>query len=186
MKSINLLLFTLITLGGLAPHRSEANVVSLKPEEIYLADTKKTRFFVQEGLVVGGDHSINDVVVKQVRHARKKGYERIVIDLVGNRNGEPTAIKRPPYYQMEVSPTMSRLVFTLWGNPKLQFDSRQIVQSFKRSDLVKTVQLFPVLDDDRWTFSLDMKRNAAVEIFELSNPVRIIVDLTRAGKRSKK
>jgi hypothetical protein len=94
-------------------------LADLRPEKIHTADAKKNQFYIRDGLIVGGDKAIDEVVVKEIRRATNPGYERIVIDLEGNRGGEPVAIQRPPYFQVSVTPDEKRLVFTLWGKPKL-------------------------------------------------------------------
>lgn len=155
----------------------DAALKGLKPDDVYLSGPKKTNVYVRDGLYVGGDRSIKDVVVLGVRLGKKQGYERVVLDLEGTTNGEPSALPRPPYYQLEVSPTMKRLVMTVWGDPKLEFDARAVFRNFKKSKAVDQVRLYPQLDSDRWTFALNLKEGYSAEVFELSNPVRVIVDI---------
>ena len=150
---------------------------SLNSEQVYMAASTKKNHYIQDGLVIGGDRAISDVIVLDIRHAKNREFERIVIDLEGNRQGEPAAIERPPYYQVAITPDMNRLVFTIWGNPKLAFDARRVLKAFHKSGLIQTVQLLPVLEKDRWNFILELRKRRPVEIFELSNPVRLIVDL---------
>lgn len=150
---------------------------ALKPEKIHLADARKTKFYLKDGLVVGGDRAINDVVVKDIRRALNPGFERIVIDLSGNKNGESVAIPRPPYFQVAVTPDEKRLTFTVWGKPKLAFDAKKILQAFKKSPVVSSVELYPRVEDESWTFVMAIKGGKPVEVFELSNPVRVIVDV---------
>lgn len=153
----------------------------LRPDRVHVADAKKNGAYTRDGMITGGDSAVNEVVVKDIRRAVNPGYERIVIDLEGSRNGEPLAISRPPYYQVSVTPDERRLVFTVWGKPKLAFDSKKVVDAFRRSAVVKSVSLYPVMDADAWTFSAELRGENPVEVFELSNPVRIIVDV-RTGK----
>src|SRR5262249_42795512 len=119
---------------------------------------------------------------KNIRRAPNTGFERWVIDLEGNRSGEPVAIQRPPYFQVAVTPDEKRLVFTIWGKPRLEFDSKKVVTALHRSPLVQDIELFPRIEDERWTFSVDLKAGRPVEVFELSNPVRIIVDIKTASQ----
>ncbi|OFZ72925.1 MAG: hypothetical protein A3K03_02610 [Bdellovibrionales bacterium RIFOXYD1_FULL_44_7] len=153
---------------------AEANITA---DKVHTVDTKKTNAYIDDGLFVGGDQAVDDVIVRGVRRAPNPGYERIVIDLEGNRNGEPLAIPRPPFYQVAVTPEEKRIVFTIWGKPKLDFDSRKVVALFKKSKIVKNIQLFPRLDEDTWIMVLELKGSTPVEVFELTNPVRIISDI---------
>ena len=150
---------------------------SIRQDKIRVAELKKTEAYVYDGLIVGGDKAISDVVVKDIRRAENGAFERVVLDIVGTRQGEAPAIQRPPYYQIAVSPDEKRLVFTVFGRPRLEFDATKVKAAFKKSRMVSNVLLYPRLDDDSWTFAFELKNGRAVEAFELSNPVRIIVDI---------
>ncbi len=167
-----------------APSQASPPLLSsnLKMEEIHVADSKKTKSQIKTGLVIGGDRAINHVLVKDIRFSSQPGFERIVIDLEGNQNGESAAIPRPPYYQVEVSPDQSRIGVSIWGQPKLAFDPKKVAAVFKKSVLLKPITLLPRIEDDVWTFGVPLKTESTIEVFELSQPVRIIVDITK--KRS--
>lgn len=150
---------------------------AIRPENVRIADTKKNQTYLKDGLIVGGDGLINDVTIKEIRWASNHGYERIVIDLEGNRNGEPVAIQRPPYYQVAVNPDEKRLIFSISGKNKLNFDPKKVISAFKRSSLIQRVVLLPLLEGVPWTFVLELKEELAVEAFELAQPVRVILDI---------
>lgn len=152
-------------------------LADLKPEKIHIAEAKKTGFYIQDGLFTGGDKTIQDSVVRDIRRGPNKGFERVVIELSGNAGGENQTLQRPPYYQVAVSPEESRLAFTIWGNPKVDFDTKQMVAKFKSSAVIQNVSLYPKLEKENWTFVFEMKPGHSVEVFELSNPARIIVDI---------
>jgi hypothetical protein len=155
----------------------------LRPEKVYLADLKKTKNYVKDGLITGGDQAINEFVIKDIRRAPNTGFERIVIDLEGNRNGDSVAIARPPYFQVAVTPDEKRLVFTLFGRPSLDIDAKRVLSSFKKSAVIEKLNLFPLLDETSWTFAFELKGGHPVEIFELSKPTRIIVDIQNGKSR---
>jgi hypothetical protein len=149
----------------------------LKPDKIHVAEGKKSQFYIRDGLVVGGDKAIDQVVVRDIRRAANSGFERIVVDLEGLNNGETVGIPRPPYYQIAVSPDERRLVMTLWGRPKLAFDSKKVIAAFKKSVVVQNVVLLPTLEENTWTFAFELKKGQPVEVFELTNPTRVIIDV---------
>lgn len=165
----------LLSLSGMA-------MTELKPENFHVAETKKTQFYIKDGMVVGGDQAIEEVTVKDIRRASNRGFERIVIDLIGNRNGEPAGIPRPPYFQVAVTPDERRLVVTVYGKPKLAFNAQRVIAAFKKSPNIKSVQLLPRLEDDSWTFVLETKSGNAVEVFELAQPSRVILDVQTARR----
>jgi len=154
----------------------------LRPDRVHVADSKKNQSYIHDGLITGGDKAIDEVVVKDIRRATNTGYERIVIDLEGTKNGEPAAIQRPPFYQVSVTPDEKRIVFTIWGKPRLSFDSRHVVNAFKKSAVIENVELLPRIEENTWSFVFQLRGDNPVEVFELSNPVRIIVDIKRDFK----
>ena len=156
---------------------SASALADLRPEKVYIAENRKTQTYIKDGLIVGGDQAIQDVVVKDIRRAKNPLFERIVVDLEGNQAGEPSAIQRPPYYQVAVTPDEKRLVFTVYGKPKLSLDAKKVNSEFKHSEWVQGIQLYPKIEKDSWTFALDMKSGQAVEVFELADPVRVIIDI---------
>lgn len=169
-------LIRLVAMGVITATSAHA-VADLRPDRVHVADEKKNLAYIRDGLIIGGDQAVNEYVVKDIRRAANSGFERIVVDLEGNRNGEPMAISRAPYFQVAVSPDEKRLVLSIYGRPKLAFDSGRVLRSFQKSKVVQKVVLLPKLEDDVWTFVMELKHGAPVEIFELSSPVRLILDL---------
>ena len=150
----------------------------IQPDKVYVADSKKTGSYKKDGIITGGDRMINDVIVRDIRRAPNKGFERIVIDLAGTRDGEPVPVARPPYYQLALQPEQNRVIVSIWGNPRLDFDSEKVRKALKKSQLITHVDLFPgKLEQNLWTFALNLKPNAQIEAFELSQPVRLIIDI---------
>jgi len=142
-----------------------------------MAQGRKTGNYVQDGLVTGGDQAINDVVVKDIRRAVNPGFERMVIDIQGTKSGEEAAIARPPYYQISVNPDENRLIITIWGKPRLELHSKKIMTEMKKSSVIQSLELLPPMDANSWTFVANLKAKHPVEVFELVNPVRVIVDI---------
>jgi hypothetical protein len=172
--------FRILTLIGLLPLTALGSVNRLQAEKVVQVQAKKTGQYLRDGMFVGGDRSIDDVVVMEIRYASNPaGYERIVLDLEANRSGEPTAISRPPYYQVSASPELKRIEISVFGKPKLGFDPKKVHRAFKKSSLIERVELLPPVERDRWTFVLNLAQDASVEVFELGNPVRVIVDLKK-------
>lgn len=158
---------------------TSAAYADLKPEKVHVADAKKNKSYVKDGLVVGGDRSITDVIVRDIRHSNNGGFERVVIDMQGTLKGETVAIPRPPYFQLAVAQDERRLVVTVWGHPSLQFDSRKVVAAFRKSGVIQNIQLYPKLETDSWTFAFELKSNFMIETFELTKPTRVILDIQK-------
>jgi hypothetical protein len=157
----------------------------IRPEKVYVAENRKTQTYIKDGLISGGDSAIQDVVIKDIRRAKNPLFDRIVIDLEGNQNGEPAAIPRPPYYQVAVTPDEHRMLVTIWGHPKLAFDAKKVSSHFKSSSTISSIEMLPKIEEDSWTFALQIKPGESVEVFELNDPVRIIID-TRGDIHAKR
>jgi len=152
----------------------------IRPEKIRTADGKKTQSYLQDGMVVGGDRAISDAIVRDIRRAANPaGFERIVVDLQGSSNGEIVAIPRPPFFQTAINADEKRIIITIYGHPKLSFDAKKVLAAFSKSPVVSSVLFYPVLEEDAWTFVLELKEAFPVEVFELTHPVRIILDVKR-------
>ena len=173
------------TLAIVSVFDSAAAISAIKPDQVYVADAKKNKSYVGNGVIVGGDWAIDDFTVSGIRRAPNVGYERVVIDLAGNRGGEPAAMDRPPYYHVAISPESKRIVVTIMGKPRLGFDPAKVSAAFKKSGLVSKVELLPLVERDRCSFVMNLKRAGSVEVFELNKPTRIILDLQALASRSK-
>src|SRR5688572_29618323 len=127
MKSLRKIAFYTFFVAGVS---SAAVFAGFNPDQVYTADGKKMNTYIREGLIVGGDRSVSDVVVLDLRHAINRDYERVVLDLGANETEKKLNLERPPYYQMDVSPEMKRIVVTLWGKPKLGFKTDRLKKAF--------------------------------------------------------
>lgn len=176
-----------LALGGIPVIGAPLAVAALPAQNVHTVDGKKTMSYIRDGLFVGGDHAIQEVAVRDIRRAANPNFERVVIDLEGNRaGGVAAAIPRPPYFQVAVSPEEKRLIVTVFGKPRLALDAKKVVQSFRKSPVIASVELLPKLEADSWTFVLGLKSERPVEVFELANPVRIIIDIRSGAEKAEK
>ena len=131
-----------------------------------------------EGSVSGGDRSTSDFRVGQIRvAANPAGYDRIVLELQGNEEGEKSNLTRPPFYMVENDPGNKRLIVTVYGKAKLDFSRQTAMQQAKKTKHISKLEFLPVLDSDRWSWIVHTQVPVKTEVFELSSPSRIIIDL---------
>lgn len=178
MKLPRKLTYHIGIMSALAAMSSALSYALIAPAQIHLSETKKNKSYISDGLILGGDRTVDEVSIKDIRHASNLGFERIVIDLDSTRGSEKK-VQRPPYYQVSINPEEKRLVFTLWGKAKLDFDPKKVMSSFKQSSMIQNIMLLPTLEDDSWTFAIVMKSTSPVEVFELTHPVRLILDFQK-------
>ncbi len=143
---------------------------ALEPNSVKEALPKKTENYLKEGVISGGDREVHSGLIKNIRRAMNGGFERIVVDIDSERT---------PYYQVALEPEQRRVLITVFGGPKVGLNAKKTAEDFKKSPLVSDVELFPKLEDDSWTFALHLRAATPVEVFELSAPTRIILDLKK-------
>ena len=164
----------IIQLFALSLNLSQAMVSQggINPDKIHAVDQKKSQSYIRDGLFVGGDAQTSDVNLKDIRFAKNKEYERLVMDFMGGAG-------RSPYFQVDVSPEMGRVVVTVYGKVKLGFEPNLVAKIFAKSAFISKVDLLPQIEQDRWTYSLTLKegKRPQVEVFELAAPTRAIIDL---------
>ena len=138
----------------------------------------KKDFYLSEGSFTGGDRTSSDFTVSNVRvAANPAGYDRVVIDLSGNHLGEKASMTRPPFYLVEVDSQGKRVMVTLYGKTKLDFSTMSSNQSAKKAKVISGFEFIPLANQDRWTWVIHTHQTAKAEVFELSQPARIIIDL---------
>jgi hypothetical protein len=158
----------------------------IRPERIHVADIKKNNIYTPKEkdkaeLIIGGDGSIHDFVVNDIRWANQTGFERVVVSLDGYQNDDTTMIARPPYFQLAVTPDEKQLTLSFSGKAKFNFDPNKVLAAFKRSAVIDHVQILPPITEGSpfWIFVLKMKSGYTVEPFELNQPVRVVLDIQK-------
>lgn len=130
----------------------------------------KKNLYLSEGSVSGGDRAQSDFKVVSVRiAANPAGYDRVVIDLADS--------KRPPFFMVQNDPVSNRVLVTLYGKAKLDFSSQTAIQSARKTKTIKKMEFIPLVESDRWMFSMECQTGVKSEVFELTDPSRIIIDL---------
>lgn len=138
----------------------------------------KKDFYISEGAITGGDRTSDDFTVTNVRIAQNpSGFDRIVIDLAGNEHGNKTKLDRPPFFLVEADQKNKRVLVTVYGKPKLDFSAVGAIQAARKTKSIGGIEFIPLTEKDRWTWSINTKTVAKAEVFELTEPARIIIDL---------
>ena len=139
----------------------------------------KKDIYISEGAYSGGDRASSDFRVTQVRMApNPAGYDRVVIDLSGNEGGQKSNLSHPPFYLVEVN-SPKKINITLYGKPKLDFSTQSVIQAAKKTKTISRVEFIPLVNADQWTWGIDTQVPVKVEVFELTDPARIIIDLKK-------
>ncbi len=130
----------------------------------------KKDIYLQEGAFSGGDRLSSDVKIENVRIAANQGgFDRIVIDIA--------KLERPPFFMVQNNRDSRRIVATLFGKIKAEFSTQTAIQSARKTKSIKKIEFFPPMEQDRWMFAIDLQGPVKTEVFELTEPARIIIDL---------
>jgi hypothetical protein len=130
----------------------------------------KRNVYLAEGAFSGGDRLISDVKVSGVRiAANPAGYDRVVVDF--------SKADRPPFFMVENDPSNQRVTVTIYGKIKTDFSTQTAIQAARKTRTLASVEFLPQVESDRWMFTLGSKNPMKTEVFELSSPARLIIDL---------
>jgi hypothetical protein len=130
----------------------------------------KKGIYLPNGSFSGGDRLSSDFQVVSVRAASNpEGYDRLVIDF--------SKVKRPPFFLIQNDSQADRVLVTIYGKVKLDFSSQSTLQAAKKTKTLKRIDFFPLVENDRWVWAAHTQGPVKMEVFELSDPARIIIDL---------
>lgn len=155
-KSICLLIATLLTLGFVQAQ-------NLLDERIRRVSPRKRSIYLDSGIFHNGGPKRNSKL-KAIRHnfSSKRGYERLVFDF--------TSAELPRIYGF-ISSSEKKLYLDLF-----ETDLPEALSSFGDSKYVESVNFFPIQKD---TLSVEVlfKKNITLDVFYLSNPGRLVIDI---------
>ena len=116
-----------------------------------------------------------------IRLGKEGGTTRLVFDSYKwNMNAKAPSVRSysTGYYTFTYKPETRRITGIIDGYRGFSALHGAKVRSFGTNDVVKRLYMEKYLDDSGYKFSIDLKQNAVVNIFDLKNPGRIIIDIT--------
>ena len=138
-------------------------------ERIWKIDSRKKSIFLKQGIFHSGAQNIRSQLVR-VRSSQKAGHERIVVDFnteqIPRLYGHLSDVQRKLYLDF----------FSSTMEPNLPFP--------KSGHYVKGLNFFPLgrlSEEDSGILSVEIKfkSNINAEIFHLSSPGRLVIDLKK-------
>ena len=149
---------------------------ALSPSEVIPAEPVKRNVYLSDSLVSGGDALANPVNLNGVRWAKNPaGYERIVLDLVGEGSGWEA--KAPPYFQVGHSSSENCINVSIRGVSQRNISGKAIEKAISRSSLLAGAYLAPGMEGDLAAMELKTRAPVDIESFYLLNPPRIVIDV---------
>tara|TARA_Y100000590_G_C15205795_1_gene820546 strand:- start:14 stop:535 length:522 start_codon:yes stop_codon:yes gene_type:complete len=154
---------------------------SLSDVIFHFADFKKTYGYLPEGVFLGGSVKQADFVFSDIQFVKEKGFYRFLIEAEGNQDAELSSIPRFPAFHLNLDSKRKQMIVTFFGSSKIEVDLNSLRKRILKSPLVHDVEFYPRLEDDRWTFTLYLKKKYPIEVYELKSPSRLVIDMsTRA------
>lgn len=155
MKSILLIIISVLS--------TQAFSQNLLNERIRKLSGRKKSIYLDQGIFHSGDAK-TQARLKAVRHSfsKRNGYERLVMDFDG---------KLTPKIYGYISKNQKKIYMDLFNtniNPQ--------IGSFGKSKFVNALNFFK-FSDDSTSVEINLKKVASVDIFNLTNPGRIVIDI---------
>ena len=134
-------------------------------ERIRKLDGRKKSIYLSSGIFHNGGEK-RPSSLKGVRHSysSKQGYERVVVDFTTN--------KLPRIYG-HISSKDKKLYLDLFDT-----DILESVSSFGNTKYVKALNFFPITEESL-SVEIIFKDAVSVDVFYLSNPARLVVDIKK-------
>lgn len=158
-------------MGLILPLFSLASVAKVVP-----AEGVKRNVYLSDSTFSGGDASADPVHLSGMRWASNPGgYERIVIDLVGEGSGWEK--KAPPYFQVSHNSENSSINLSVRGISQRLVSSNSVNKSVAKSSLLAQAYMAPAVEGDLAAIELKTRAPVDIESFYLVSPPRIVVDV---------
>jgi hypothetical protein len=146
------------------------------PSDVISAEQVKRNVYISDSLISGGDPLANPVNLSGVRWAKNPaGYERIVVDLMGEGPGWETKV--PPYFQVGHDSQSSSINLSIRGVSSRAVSSKNMEKAISKSSLVSQAYLAPEIEGDLAAMEFKTRAPVDVESFFLVNPPRIVIDV---------
>ena len=142
------------------------------PAPVIAANKTKQNAYLNDVTVYGGNANAPLMSVNSIRRAKNKGFERIVVDL-----NSPDSQNELPYFQVALASDQNKIILGIRGIQGNRLKQNVLNQRFARSAIIASSYLVPVNEDGLFSLELDLRKQASVETFYLTNPPRIILDI---------
>lgn len=136
---------------------------SIFEERIRKIPAHKRSVYFEDGIFHNGATGTASILnsIRQ-NYAKRLGYERIVFDF--SKEGVPKIY-------LNLNKKESKIYLDFF---KTQMGKN--LGSFGNSELVKSINVFP-FKDDALSMEIELKKKATIDVFTLSNPSRLVIDV---------
>jgi len=128
--------------------------------------------FVEEGKFIGGNSQLNKII-NEVKWGNWKEYERLVFE-VGSVDNEKSS-NDELYYEVVMVEDKPLIVAVFGGD----YDLKKNLPNVKNSKLIDKLEVLDLRKKGYCGFSINLKENKKIRLFELKNPKRIVIDIEK-------
>ncbi|MBI3544325.1 MAG: hypothetical protein HY075_13725 [Deltaproteobacteria bacterium] len=158
---------------------TSASAAVIRPSMRHEAGGQQTRRYVTEGFFVGGERTVTAAKLTDIRRAKSgDGSERVVFDLSSIADDKEAM----PYFQVQAAPEEGRFIVSIWANVAYDFEPARVSKMFAKSGHFKRLNVLPRVEEGLTIIELTLadsasKKKPKFEVFRLSGPSRIIMDI---------
>lgn len=136
----------------------------------------KKNAYLKDGVITGGVAGTGTSLLN-VRRAfsAKAELERLIISL-GDKEAKPLK-GEPTYFQAAMDASNNRMVLDITQLKLSKVSEQQVQRLFKSSPYVSSVSFTLDPEDKAASMVVNLKRPMKLEVFRLSKPARIVLDL---------
>lgn len=133
----------------------------------------KNSIYLEEATFHNNNRGSSLYILKNVRWAKQKDFERIVFDIESSPEE-----KRLPYFQINIEPISRRITVEIKDIKKLEPSVRS-KKKWDKSSLIKSFYVFPQMEGNLVSINIKLNKATLLESFYLLNPKRIVLDLKK-------
>ena len=130
--------------------------------------------YTQENLKFTGGIISDGLDIKMIRSSQNETRTRLVFD--SYKSGREAS--QSGNYTFTYNPKKQQIIAVVNGYRKFSALTSPKAPLFPSNGIVQSIKMETYRDDSGFKFSINLNSSASVNIFELSNPARIIVDIT--------
>ena len=121
----------------------------------------------------GGKRS-DGLDIKTIRSSQNEARTRLVFDTYASA----TKATQSGNYTFSYNPSKKQIIAVINGYRKFSALLPKKIRTFPSNSIIKNIKMEDYKDDSGFKFSINLNTSAAVNVFELKSPARIVVDIT--------
>lgn len=157
------------------------DIKKLLPESSKVAKTRvKKEHHIGNIESFSGGSVVNGLDIGMVRLGQSSRYTRLIFDTYNWEGYAQLPVKKAPHsgtYIFTYEPKHKRITAILDGYQAFSALVGDHEDLYEGNTMVRTIHLDEYLDKSGFKFTIELKQEAHIRVYELHNPARIIIDM---------